>query len=130
MDLLHKTDSFRELEPGVGEIESDGIAELYYGIAESSDLLVAVRVASPTILQLIQDLAVELGMVVLFPSDGGWTAAVTGQAQAADVPEASWEGWERLGEPPKLIICRTQADLAAALAAAYGDWERWARPRG
>jgi hypothetical protein len=64
--LLERTSGFREVEPGVGEVEGDGYAEIYYGVEASSDLMVAARGSSPSaVIQLICELAAELRMAAI-----------------------------------------------------------------
>ncbi|HEX3679481.1 MAG TPA: hypothetical protein VHU90_07155 [Galbitalea sp.] len=126
---LQRTRGFREAEPGIGELVEGGYAEIYYGSEPSCDMMVSVRAASSTVFQLIYDLAAELRMVVFFPTEKSWSAAVVEPSQSDDLPDRSWEGWERFDDgftPPTPIVCSTADDLAAALVAAYGSWETWA----
>jgi hypothetical protein len=127
--VLRRTRGFCALEPGVGELVEGGYAEIHYGADPSSDVMVSVRAASPLALQLIYDLAVELRMVVFFPTDAGWGAAVVEQSQADDLPGPAWAGWQDFDAgftPPKPIVCRSADELAAALAPSYQGWETWA----
>jgi hypothetical protein len=131
--VLRLTSGFREAEPGVGEIVEGGSADIYYGPEPSSDVLVSVRAASAAVLQLIYELAVELRMVVFFPTETGWGAAVVEQSQADDLPDASWDGWEDFDDgfkPPTPVVCRSADDFAAALVPSYEGWETWARGDG
>jgi hypothetical protein len=110
-----------------------GYAAIYYGLEPSSDVMVSVGAASPRVLQLIYDLAVELRMVVFFPTAESWGAAVVEQSQAGDLPDASWEGWESFDDgftPPTPVVCRSAGDLAAALVPSYTGWETWAHGGG
>jgi hypothetical protein len=131
--VLRRTTGFREAEPGVGEVVEGGYAAIYYGLEPSSDVMVSVRAASPTVFQLIYDLAVELRMVVFFPTAESWGAAVVEQPQDGDLPDASWEGWESFDDgftPPTPVVCRSADDLAAALVPSYNGWETWAHGGG
>jgi hypothetical protein len=126
---LRQTSGFRETEPGIGELVEGGFAEIFYGPEPSSDVMVSVRAASPAIWQVIYDLAAELRMVLFFPTEESWGAAVVEQSQARDLPDPSWEGWKDFDDgftPPAPIVCRTVDELAAALAPAYTSWETWA----
>jgi hypothetical protein len=131
--VLRRTTGFREAEPGVGELVECGSAEIFYGLEPSSDVMVSVRAASPTVLQLIYDLAVELRMVIFFPTAESWGVVVVEQSQAGDLPDASWEGWENFDEgftPPTPVVCRTANELAVALVPSYDGWATWAHGGG
>jgi hypothetical protein len=128
--ILRSTRGFRQAEPGVGELVEGGYAEIYYGFEPSSDVMVSIRAASSTAFQLIYDLAAELRMVVFFPTEESWGAAVVEPSQSRDLPDSSWEGWENFDDcftTPTPIVCSTADDLAAALVPAYDSWETWAR---
>jgi hypothetical protein len=128
--VLRGASGFLGAEPGVGEL---GSSDIYYGPEPSSDVMVAVRAASPAVFQLIYDLAVELRMVVFFPTEASWGVAVVERSQVDDFPDASWDGWERFDDgftPPAPIVCQSADDLGAALAPAYNGWETWSRGRG
>jgi hypothetical protein len=131
--LLERTSGFREVEPGVGEVEGDGYAEIYYGVEASSDLMVAARGSSPSgVIQLICELAAELRMAVFFPTEPDWGVAVLGVAQAGDLPDRSWNGWENFGEgfrPPTPVVCEGAEELAAVLRSSYDHWHTWAHGR-
>jgi hypothetical protein len=106
--LLGRTSGFREMEPGVGEVEGDGYAEAYYGIEPSSDVMVASRAGSP---------------------ETGWGVAVLGRSHVDDLPDASWEGWENFGEgfrPPPPVVCEDAEELVAALRSSFERWQAWA----
>jgi hypothetical protein len=127
--ILRRTRGFRAAEPGVGELVEGGSAEIYYGAEPSSDVMVSIRAASSTVFQLIYDLAAELRIVVFFPTEESWGAAVVEPSQSHDLPDLSWEGWENFDDgftPPTPIVCSTADDLATALAPAYDSWETWA----
>jgi hypothetical protein len=127
--ILRQTRGFIAAEPGVGELVEGGYAEIYYGSEPSSTVMVSVRGASTAAVQVIYELAAELRMVVFFPTDESWGAAVVEPSQSHDLPGPSWEGWENFDEgftPPTPIVCPTANDLAAALASSYGTWETWA----
>jgi len=59
--LLGRTRGFRELEPGIGEVEGRGYAEVYYGAEPSSDVMVSARGRSPEVIELICELAPSCG---------------------------------------------------------------------
>jgi hypothetical protein len=127
--ILRRRGGFRAAEPGVGELVEDGHAEIYYGAEPSSNVMVSIRAASSTVFQLIYDLASELRMVVFFPTEESWGAAVVQPSQSHDLPDPSWEGWENFDDgftPPTPIVCSTADDLTAALVPAYDSWETWA----
>ncbi|MFL5926204.1 MAG: hypothetical protein ACJ77E_04650 [Gaiellaceae bacterium] len=127
--LLGRTSGFRQLEPGVGELEGDGYAEVYYGAEPSSDVMVAVRVGAPGVIDLVYRLAAELRMAVFFPTETDWGVAVLDQAQVDDLPDSSWHGWESFGDgftPPTPIVCEDAAELGAALQSSYNGWQAWA----
>jgi hypothetical protein len=92
--VLGRTSGFREVEPGVGEVEDDGYAEVYYGVEPSSDMMVAARSSSSGVIRLICELAAELRMAVFFPTETDWGVAALGVSQVDDLPDSSWEGWE------------------------------------
>jgi hypothetical protein len=130
--VLERTTGFRDIEPGIGEVVGDGYAEVYYGPEPSSDVMVAVRAGSPTVLDLIGRLTSELRMTVFFPNESGFGLAVLGSSQAEDLPDRSWEGWENFGEawrPPPAVVCEDAAELATVLRVSYEEWEAWAHRR-
>jgi hypothetical protein len=127
--LLGRTSGFCEVEPGVGEVEDDGYAEVYYGVEPSSDVMVAARGSSSGVIRLICELAAELRMAVFFPTETDWGVAVLGVSQVDDLPDRSWEGWENFGEgfrPPTPVVCDGLEDLAAVLRSSYDHWQTWA----
>jgi hypothetical protein len=127
--LLGRTRGFRDVEPGVGEVEGDGYAEVYYGVEASSDVMVSVRASSPEVIQLICEFAAELRMTVFFPTQSGLGAAVLGASQVDDLPDGSWEGWESFGEAPTPVVCEGAEELAAVLRSSYDFWQTWAHGR-
>jgi hypothetical protein len=127
--VLGRTSGFREVEPGVGEVEDDGYAEVYYGVEPSSDMMVAARSSSSGVIRLICELAAELRMAVFFPTETDWGVAVLGVSQVDDLPDRSWKGWDNLGEgfrPPTPVVCDGPEDLAAVLRSSYDHWQTWA----
>ena len=127
--ILRRTPGFRAAEPGVGELVEGGYAEIYYGSEPSSNVMISIRTASSAVFQLMYELAAELRMVIFFPAEDSWGAAVVEPSQSHDLPHPSWEGWEDLDDgftPPTPIVCSTADDLVAALVPAYDSWEAWA----
>ena len=122
----------REVEPGVAEITTDGIADIHFG-DESPEIMFFVYAMSRAVMRLIYELARELQMVVFFPSSDGWRAAVVVEAAAETLPGRSWSGWKDFDDdfyPPAAALCRTAADLEAFLAGPYDEWDEWAhRPQ-
>jgi hypothetical protein len=97
-----------EVEPGIGEIEGHGYAEIYYGVEASSDVMVSVRASSQEVIQLICDFAAELRMAVFVPTENSWGAVVLDPSLVDDLPDESWEGWENFGDgfrPPAAVVC-------------------------
>jgi hypothetical protein len=130
--LLGRASGFCEVEPGIGEIEGDGYAEIYYGVESSSDVMVSVRAISQEVIQLICEFAAELCMAVFVPTENSWGAVVLDPSLVDDLPDESWEGWENFGDgsrPPTLVVCEGTEDLAAVLRASYDDWQTWAHGR-
>jgi hypothetical protein len=120
----------REVEPGVAELTTDGIADIHFG-DDSPEIMFFVFAASPTVMRLIYDLAHELQMVVFFPSSDGWRAAVAAEGAARTLPDRSWSGWEDFDDdfyPSAVAFCRTAADLEAFLRVPYDEWDEWAHP--
>src|SRR5207244_13456572 len=76
--IVLSTDGVRETEPGVAEITSRGVANIYFD-GDSAEILFSVFASSPAVTGLIYDLARELEMVVFFPISDGWGAAVVGE---------------------------------------------------
>lgn len=128
--VLGRTTGFREVEPGVGEVEDDGYAEVYYGVEPSSDVMVAARGRlSPGVIRLICELAAELRLAVFFPTETDWGVAVLDVSQVDDLPDGSWAGWENFGEgfrPPTPVVCAGLEDLAGVLRSSFDHWQTWA----
>src|SRR4051812_13920429 len=123
----------REIEPGVAELTTDGVADVYFG-DQSPEIMFFVFAGSATVTQLVYELARALQMVVFFPADSGdgWGAAVVDATAAEAMPDRSWSGWQDFGEdfhPPDAALCPTVADLDAVLGSAYGEWENWAHKK-
>jgi hypothetical protein len=128
-ELLRQTSGFCEIEPGVGEIDGDEYAEIFYGVEPSSDVMISVRAASPVVYELIWELAAHLRMAVFFPTEDDWRVAVLDRSQADDLPDASWEGWERFDDgftPPDPFVCEDAEALASVLRSSYDGWHSWA----
>src|SRR4051812_20923513 len=120
----------RQIEPGVAELTTDGVADIYFG-DQSPEIMFFVYAGSPTVTRLVYELARGLEMTVFFPisSDSGWGAAVIERAAGEAMPDRSWSGWQDFGDdfrPPDAALCPTVADLDAVLGRAYGEWEEWA----
>jgi hypothetical protein len=125
--VLAATD-VREIEPGVAEITTDGVADIHFG-GDSPEIMFFVYAVSSTVMRLIYECARELQMVVFFPSSEGWRAAVVAEAAAEMLPDRSWHGWEDFDDdfyPPTPALCRTAADLETFLAGPSHEWDEWA----
>ncbi len=127
--IVRSADGARETESGIAEITDSGVADIYFD-GESPEILFSVYASSPAVTGLIYELARELEMVVFFPLfPDGWGAAVVNEAAGQELPDRSWSGWQDFDDdfdPPEPVVCRSAADLAAALAGPYGDWAEWA----
>jgi hypothetical protein len=128
-NILRRTNGFSEIEPGVGEVEGDGYAEIYYGTEPSTDVMIAVRVASPAVFRRGCELGVVLRMVLFFPTEPSWGIAVLDASQADDLPGSSWEQFEDGFTRPAPLVCADREQLAAALKSSYDDWHAWAHGR-
>ena len=130
--VVLSTEGARESEPGIAEITGRGVAEIYFG-GNSPEILISVFAGSRAVTGLIYELARELEMVVFFPILDGWRAAVVAETAGQELPDRSWSGWRAFDDdfdPPELVLCRSAADLEAALAGSYEDWDEWAHRPG
>jgi hypothetical protein len=131
--IVLATEGAHETEPGVAEIASAGIADIYFD-AKSPEIMLSVFANSPRVTDLIYRLSRELEMFVFFPTmRDGWRSVVAEETAGQELPDRSWSGWQDFGDdfdPPEPIACRNAAELEAALTEPYGKWAEWAHGPG
>jgi len=63
--IVLAAEGVREIEPGVGEVVTDGVADIHFG-GQSPEITFFVYAGSPTVTRIAHELARELQMVVFF----------------------------------------------------------------